>query len=379
MQPLHKKNKEIETLRALAILLVMFRHTHYVLPVSISQYPKVLQGTWSGVDLFFVISGYVITNSLKPGYELYKQGILSAGKILKSFYIKRFLRLLPVCYTVLALYILGCFYFNTHNSFAEGHANEALSEVPFVILYVYNFFVTYAPHNWLGWHWSLSIEEQFYILLPFLLFIIKNNKIRVWVFISLILLINLIIRPVYASNIDTEKLWPLFTTPSFLRFDLLFTGCALALINININPKHKNVFIILSLMSVVLLATVGGFISSPQIFSYPIILICSALLVYTAAAHKNILPVSKPLQWIGGRSYALYLLNIPVLHFCNECFFRLTGYNIKQATWGQGFLTLAISIALSFIFAEILYRTVERPFINLGKIYSDKIVQPVKR
>lgn len=367
----NNKNLEIESLRAFAILLVMFRHLHYSLPISVTDYPLILQGTWSGVDLFFVISGFVITKSLLANYSRWKEGSLSFGRLLGAFYVRRLFRLLPVAYVVLAVFIFLSYYFNSSHAFPD--TAVLLKETPYVLLYVYNIAIPIISSSELGWLWSLSVEEQFYLFYPLLLLVIPKTKAKIFLFASIIIAVTFLVRPIWANYKDAKGLWPLFTTPTFLRCDLLMAGCLLAFIKLpvlKISPLLSKIFFFVCLL---MIATTGGWLKNEPLFLYPVILIFAAGLVALAAYQKNIIPVNKFFTWVGARSYSLYLIDIPVLYFTNECFYHITGEKIKSASFLLGSISLLASTLLCFLIAELLHRFVEKPCINFGKKYAQRI------
>lgn len=368
----NNKNLEIESLRAFAILLVMFRHLHYSLPISVTDYPLLLQGTWSGVDLFFVISGFVITKSLFNNYNKWKQGSMSFGRMLGAFYVRRVFRLLPVCLVVLGGYTLASAAFNTANN-AFPKTAAIINELPYVLLYVYNIAIPFLTTSVLGWHWSLSLEEQFYLLYPLILFLIPKTKHKLFFFATVIMLVTFLVRPWYAANIHAEKLWPLFTTPTYLRCDLLMAGCFLAFIKLPPLQLNSVGLKFLFLISLFMVATTGGWMGFRPVFLYPVILLFAALLVFMAAYNKGAIPVNKFFTWVGARSYVLYLLDIPMLHFTNECFYRITGHTTKAAVFLQSSISLIISTLLCFAMAELLHRFVEMPCIAFGKKYAQRM------
>lgn len=365
-----QKNQEIQTLRAIAILLVMIRHLHYALPIFVSDYPKVLQGTWAGVDLFFVISGYVITRSLMKSIDERRAGGITFGQALRSFYIRRVFRLLPVGYLVLAMYLLGCWLMSAPAAFPPLH--EVVMEVPYIILYVYNIAVPYINQSYLGWHWSLSVEEQFYMFYPLLLFAIAGVKNKAAWFLSVVVVISVIVRPVYAAIIQKESLWPYYTTPTFLRCDLLLAGCAIAFLPARINFGSSWVQRLLVWVSVFMVGTVGGWINTPWLYAYPVILVFSFLLVKIAAQQQGAIPVNRFFEWCGARSYVLYLLNIPVLHFADAVYFRISGHSIKEAPISTGLICLLSALVFTFFLADVLHRWVEKPCIRIGKRFSER-------
>lgn len=167
--------KAIDGIRAIAVLWVIFFHSwlfQYLdfkdVGESIFNYPYLIWITKGdlGVDLFFVISGFLI------GTILFKE-LRRTGKLnFKNFYLRRFLRLLPVY--IFAM-ILGL-YFIEGDSWKSAWSN---------LLYINN----YVNGSYMGWTWSLAIEEQFYIIIPFLIaFVIPKfkNKIPVFLFLALL-------------------------------------------------------------------------------------------------------------------------------------------------------------------------------------------------
>ena len=361
-----KRNAEIETIRAIAILLVIFRHVHYALPIGIADYPAWLQGTWSGVDLFFVISGFVITGSLLQQDKLRQAGELTSGRMLGQFYWRRVFRLLPASLLTVTFYAACTAWLNTSGVF--GTLEDVGQELIYILLYVYNLAVPHMNSSLLGWHWSLSLEEQFYLVYPLLFLLLGTRYRRLFVFGTIVLLVNLCIRPLYAAYVPAEKYWPLFTTPTYLRMDLLFAGCVLALL-----PLRDWVIRFGSVLrwgmwlSLILVATIAGWMGFQPLLVYPFILIGSVYLVGLAGAEQGYLPTHAVLRWIGARSYALYLLNIPCLYVADEIYFRVVGSPIDTATWWPAITTALFAHVLMVVLAELLYRFVEKPMIQFAR------------
>lgn len=209
----------IDGVRAIAILWVVVLH---MVLLQFALFP--LQATaiftnpatsWVrngtlGVDLFFVISGFLIGSILFA--EMKKSGNL----ILSRFYVRRFLRLIPV-YTaamVLALYFL-------HNLPLRpkwGHAENAWAN----ILYVNNF-LPYMK-QYMGWCWSLAIEEQFYLLLPAcILLFLGLGKGRVRILVGLMVL-SVAIRytVIHSSGIVPPNRFAPFTPAWYRWMDVIY-------------------------------------------------------------------------------------------------------------------------------------------------------------
>ena len=151
---------EIQVLRGLAVLMTFIAHFPGVYP----QFAAILQWHfWTGVDLFLVISGYVIAKSFFPqmagAQERSGQMVLAL-----AFWIRRAYRLLPASLFWAFLLLWASWGFNRSAVF--GVPSGVLHEVMDVLLYAKNIAAAYGPSYSLGLYWSLSLEEQFYFVLP---------------------------------------------------------------------------------------------------------------------------------------------------------------------------------------------------------------------
>lgn len=135
--------RQLDGLRAVAILLVMFAHFH------------VIRGVWGyvGVRLFFVLSGFLIT------------GILLDGTTFRKFYWRRSLRIFPAYYATLLVYALA----------GAGAVHEAW---PYLVTYTQNiYFVTASSWEKIAHFWSLAVEEQFYLLWPIAILGVRRRSV----------------------------------------------------------------------------------------------------------------------------------------------------------------------------------------------------------
>lgn len=192
--------KFIDGIRAIAILWVIFFHVWLfhleIYPeecTGITDYPWLVWVTRGdlGVDLFFVISGFLIGNLLFK--EVRRTGTIGT----KRFYVRRFLRLMPA---YIACMIIGILLSkdtpleNWHMAWAN-------------LIYINN----YIPHSFMSWTWSLAIEEQFYLVMPFLILVVFpriGNKL--WFFLVLGLLAPVI--KYYTSTEVYDFKWPMQST-----------------------------------------------------------------------------------------------------------------------------------------------------------------------
>ena len=149
--------KALDGVRALAILLVMLFHFYFLVEVG-----------WIGVQLFFVLSGFLITSILLDA----KSDAL--GQYLKRFYWRRSLRIFPLYY----LYLIGIALL-----YAVAHIPEDfMSKISYLIFYNYNHYPIFESlsHDVTFTHfWSLSVEEQFYLFWPFIIYFLSTRQLKV--------------------------------------------------------------------------------------------------------------------------------------------------------------------------------------------------------
>jgi peptidoglycan/LPS O-acetylase OafA/YrhL len=238
--------KAIDGIRAIAILWVIIFHAWLF---QYNNFPavgeKIFESAFSiwiskgdlGVDLFFVISGFLIGTILFK--ELKKTNTLN----FKKFYTKRLLRLMPV---YIFSMIIGLYFLN-------GDPIENLQKAWSNLLYINNF----VRGSYMGWTWSLAIEEQFYIVIPFLIaFIFPLFKNKIIPF-SALALTTILLRYHYSVNVfdfkvpfnfvflgdDWENWFWRYYMLTYLRYGVLLCGVAGAYLNVYHQDKLKGFFI----------------------------------------------------------------------------------------------------------------------------------------
>nr|WP_279324400.1 acyltransferase [Chryseobacterium pyrolae] len=207
----------LDHLRALAILLVlMYHYRAFKHPAWIDTIGKF---GWTGVDLFFVLSGFLISGQLFK--EIEKSGSIS----LKTFFTKRFFRIIPpYCFT-LFLYFAFPFF----------RERESLSSFWKFVTFTQNYGLDVINRGTFSHAWSLCIEEQFYLLLPLMLLIaVKTKVLRYTVFFAVILILfSMTARFTLWENsivpvLDTEDFWKEWYMkiyyPTHTRLDGLAVG-----------------------------------------------------------------------------------------------------------------------------------------------------------
>jgi len=378
----HGKIADIELLRGIAVIFVLIEHTR------INLFPWIWGpetrlyfyfGFWSGVDLFFAISGFVITRSLLPMLEM-TNGRAGFFNATLSFWVRRIWRLLPSAWLWLAVILVSAAFFNRSGVFWSFRAN--FEGVIAALLDVANFRIAliygHAEPGAAFPYWSLSLEEQFYILLPIALFFAGRRL--PWVLGALILAQFFIVR--VGPNLSSVGL-----TLNMLRSDALMMGVLLAIWSrsptyrlfepAGLKGRPLAGLALLAFFTVAL-AAVGGPGLTIVPFTIGLVALISAVLVYLASYDQDYLMppglVKQFMLWVGSRSYALYLIHIPAFFLAREIWFRIEPpgtvfdhrFMLPLALTGFGLLLVA---------TELNYRFVEVPLRRRGARIAQRIAQ----
>lgn len=375
-QPLFKKYfPEIDSLRAIAAMMVVLGHSGTFLFIRGWQEKSVFSTTnfGFGVDLFFVISGFVVFSSILPHMHILKQDFFSFWF---KFLTRRFFRLAPICFFWLFIVLFLSREFPSYFLDYKTTLHEAIG----IVSYLYNYMAAFgfylikdAPLS-LGYHHSLNTEEQFYFFLPVLFFLFSEKWITMFS-IAVIFLGFIIQRPTawYYFRYDSffygillslifHRL-PLhsFKIPGFIKIFLLKMGGPVLmwigiwfLIHVHYHPIHQRTFETAALVSVFML-----------------ILACLGVkpLIVTK--------LDLCLGYIGKRSYTLYLTHMPTFMILNALLikFNWTNDGVKmQRSFNQIESTLIVlsGITILWLFVELSYRYIELPSRNMGKKLSAK-------
>lgn len=370
-----KRIDDIEILRAVAIVYVLIEHTQINLlrwntPLIERFYDWF--GGWSGVDLFFVISGFVITRELEPRLR-------SAGNHLEFFnrcivfWLRRFWRLIPSAWLWLGIVLVTGVVFNQSEAFAPFRIN--FSGTIASVLQIQNLHMASIagsprmPNNFL--YWSLSLEEQFYLALPFIILCSGRFLPHVLAVIAL-------------WQIFTPRIFPL---QYMLRTDALALGALLALWqqkpsyrlfepHFLVNDRRLRLVVLSVLLTA--LAVIGAKGMQTMSLRVGLIAVISAILVLIASYDRNVLlpeGIAKRVAlWIGSRSYALYLIHIPAFLLTREIWWRLSppGTEFGPAyTWPF----IATATILLIVLSELNFRLIETPLRQRGKDIAQRIEQ----
>ena len=341
-----KFRPDIEGLRAVAVLLVALYHGHI----------PGIRGGYVGVDVFFVISGFLITGLLLR--ERTERGTTS----IRHFYARRARRILPaatvvVVFTVIASYhLLGFVVGNTVADDAKWTA-VFMANLHFAAIGT-TYLGSQAPPSPLQHMWSLGVEEQFYVVWPTLFFLIAVVGRRTSLRVRLGIVLSAIIVASFAwSVIETSQsaTWAYFS-PLTRAWELALGGLvavAWPLVR-RIPPAVASVAGAVGLASVIASGVVltegtrypGSAVAWPVI-STAVVIACGSATT-TGLAERAL--KNRVAQWIGARSYSFYLWHWPILIVAYEA----KGHNLP--VW-QNAVWLVVALAAS----ALSYRFVENP------------------
>ena len=348
--------KDFDGVRGIAALMVMLYHfffpfinsskygfMHYVAKASIFGQ--------TGVTLFFVLSGFLITRILLS--------TKNQNNYFRTFYIRRALRIFPLYYLFLIIYFFI-------NPLILGDQIISADKQWYYWVYLQNFAITF---NWNSagplHYWSLAVEEHFYLFWPILVYFVDRKDLSKIIY--LIICSAMIIRYILFSN-GYEVFYFTFTT-----MDALAVGSLLAIQEFNgvtTNKAHSNKFLMLFFI-LLLPAALGWFFLSGkslfwiQIFKFLFIsLIFYSLLGCLLTSKENTIIkkilCSKPLQYTGKISYGLYVYHIILFQYFS---FIETKYIL---------LNFIGSFCLTYIIAGLSYRFFESKFLSLKKYFDYK-------
>ncbi|MHA6326460.1 acyltransferase family protein [Roseivivax sp. CAU 1753] len=336
----------LDGVRALAILMVLYHHS----PVgaAMTNGPVIAARGFLGVDLFFVLSGFLITTLLLR--ERAARGHIS----LRGFYWRRALRILP-------LYLLVITGVGGYYVWVKGDAGAA-QLWPFYYLFLANFLTADIPN--LAPMWSLSVEEQYYLIWPLLLILLPPRAV-------LPVLAGLIAANVAgvmgAFGIAPPEWGPLRFALPVATYAPILMGSALAILLHSARGfgllwrvlGHRAASLAALAGLIVLLAVLPRDVTGlPNLALHLAMTALLAALVMREDSALAPLMRAAPLVRIGMVSYGIYLLHLPVLHVVREMAEAL-GLGLDTA------LFHLIYWAASWAVAEVSFRTYEKAFLDL--------------
>ena len=352
----------IDSLRALAVLAVIIYH------VDVNYLP----GGFLGVDLFFVLSGYLISSLIIKEYK--KTGSVN----LYNFYLRRARRLLPAVYFMITVGLIIMVIFNEvllKKSHLDAVFGYIYSSNWWYIFHKLDYFDSFGSQSPFKHLWSLAIEEQFYMIFPLLFLLINSKKkgkdgtyklsnnflyiVLGLIFVSLITHILLF---------DINNISRIYFGTDTRAFSLLVGVVGAILypmdkLNTKITPQENIVYSVVSLISITTLITIMIYTSEYNTWLYRggflLVAILGIIIIISSGKQHTIMAKLlsfKPVVFIGKISYSLYLWHFPILVLTTPV------YEIGNP---NNFYVI-LRVILTFIVAIISYVFVETPIRKLG-------------
>ncbi len=341
-----KHTPALDSIRGIAVLLVVSMHAEYFFfDPNISW----ISGGFLGVDLFFVLSGFLITNILLSDFT--RHGKLSY----KKFYINRFLRLFPA----LGLLLLAYFMLSNLGGLAQRLEFDSILAILF---YYFNWLLvsTLDVPEGMGHMWSLAVEEQFYLLWPAVLALALRNLKPVKYVIALLvtLIVSIALWRAYLWSSGTNWLFLYVRTDT--RTDSILVGALLAYL-LSKDLLHIPHLKLVSGTSAAIFLVCAFYFDRESPFLYmggfTLLAILAAAPIYHAikgAGENQVYFDWKPLRWLGKVSYGLYLWHMPI-------FMWVAGADQFDSNTSRAFVGLGL-LGITTLLSWFL---VERPCLSL--------------
>ena len=360
---------QLDGLRGLCVAAVFLCHAQF------------LEAGWAGVQVFFVLSGFLITGVLVDAKDQHQP----AGSFFRNFYMRRVLRIFPVYFAYLGLVVAAGILGAGGSEMAAAIRGHNAEHLPYLLTYTYNFFrLDGAPGSLFYGHlWSLSVEEQFYLLWPLCVFALSRAKLIA--LCKLLVLAGPLVRLVeWLLAQQPGSPWPdparvvYFLTSS--HFDAFALG---ALINfrgedalvgrVAALPVRKFLLPFVLLSAALLLAAkrahLGWEVSSlgwplyipaflAPVWGYTALNLAAAAVI----AHATRLSVlqGRALQRLGKVSYGFYIFHLPMIWIFAQMFQTERG---SYGSYNLGVHVLAF--AATWLLAELSFRLLESPLLRL--------------
>lgn len=348
----------LDGLRAISVLAVIAYHFNL----------KWAKGGLLGVEVFFVLSGYLITDQLLWEWKSHRKISLL------HFWIRRIRRLLPAMISMLLVVAVGLIFIDP--SRMQTLRGDFLSSVFYVnnwylIFHQVSYFENFGPPSPIGHLWSLSIEEQFYVIWPLLLLTLirllrRQGKLVIYV-LSGAAVSAIAMALLYLPGTDPSRVYYGTDTRAFA----ILIGAALAVVwpswrlTDRISSRASSLLDLFGSAGMLILFIMMNQTNEYDPSLYPVgflflsivTAVIIAVLVHPASRLGSIL-AAKPLSWIGKRSYSLYIWHYPVIILSSPA------ANAEETV----FADILLQLTLIFMLSALSYRFVEEP-IRRGHLW----------
>jgi len=375
----------LDGLRGLAVIAVLIDHFSWSFTPKMPLLKDYLAAGWIGVDLFFCLSGYLITRGLV------KDTGRTLGERLKLFWMRRALRIFPLYYIVVIVGTIVCL------------AVGARQHIPGLSYWLYfqNYHLAFDPDvlRWTAHFWSLAIEEQFYFVWP-LVVLLSPKKARPWVAGTLFALCVgsrtfFALKPqlLLAHIPQVEGFGPWDTAARFLyrstptHMDGLLLGALLSMLEtmkgsaaLTLWRRWRGVIFAVSTAALIgLMAVTKGFLAEDRrvvIVGYPLLAVVFASAVSLAVDHEFIPTVqrlftSRPLVACGKVSYGMYIFHWPAVALLAPKLDAFMAVQDKATGAAVGTAVIVVGTLLSYVVAQLSFKYVESWFLTLKERFHD--------
>jgi peptidoglycan/LPS O-acetylase OafA/YrhL len=357
--------RDIEILRALAVLAVVLGHVaDNLVPRAAIEGSLVtaMSGGWVGVDLFFAISGYVITRSFLPG-ALTDTPVRPYRITVVRFWVTRLFRLAPSAWLWLLIILVLCAGYNESGVFGSIRTNLywTVAGVLNFSNYLFAHYFGSAQPGASFVYWSLSLEEQFYLLFPVVVWVFKRRL--AWFLLALVVVQIFSQRGIYGM---------MFRTDAIALGILVAMASECEPVRQFKETLHGWQLRTLVILLLILLFYLGTYRQHELPCQVGVVALTAATLVFLCSGRRNVLAwdggASRCLLWVGQRSYAIYLIHIPVMFFLRESAYRL---HLNLADYVLASVLIAFFLIAALAAAN--YRLVETPLRFKGKVIASKL------
>ncbi len=360
-----KHHSGLDGVRGLAVIMVMIFHASVFMSVNgdgleglIFILNRIAMFGQSGVDLFFVLSGFLITGILM-------ETVQETGAT-KKFYIRRSLRIFPLYAVIILITIMY--------SIVHKNAFPDLSELLTHVFYLQNWMpFKFNEFGLLGHTWSLAVEEQFYLIWPFLLYFFYKKSPFHAVILCVVMIIISIVAKVGFPYITTVKIT---YTATISHMDSLIMGALCIVMFKHYNEvlvKYWNLILCVAYISLAISFAmlflvnnhwdfvIWGILFSSIFYSY---LVLQIVMIQNDGIFRKFLD-SRIMAHIGTLSYGLYVFHYPVFMFVRQAF------NLTDAPYLTGGIELFLFGSFAtYACAFISYELYESKFLKLKKKWA---------
>lgn len=343
---------ELDGVRGVSIILVLGLHL----------IPRFVPGGYLGVEVFFVLSGFLITSLLLEEWN--RKGSIN----LRDFYLRRALRLGPALVVYLLLLVLYATLFMRHEDALDIYTGALLT-----LAYVSNWVIAFYPSFPIGIlaiTWSLAVEEQFYLFWPLTLsFLLHRALGRRGITVCLLVALALVsLQQSFLFN-HGASFRRLYYATDTRAFGLLL-GCLLGcLVSWQMLPRSRvfsGVMKLLALLAALFVGYIAITLKSNNSILFKGVFAAATISIATILAALVLWPEFwgfrllkfKPLVWVGRISYGLYLWHWPVRGF-------VFGSNSQPSIW-----RILLAAGLSFAISILSFYIVEKPFLRQKRKFS---------